>query len=295
MLRVSALGLVLAVAVPNPALANGPCVCFDQSRAVPAFTRNLPLNARVFVSLRHENPDTVRLLADSAEVPIATFDAGGRPGNLWIEPLDLLLPGVSYQLVAGGVVLAHLETAQAAGRMDRQPPSISGITFTLGGLRDNCGPVDAAATLNVENYWEDMAVGGGTVLQLDVAKGDGSSERLFLEHSATFQPWSSGIGFGGLHTTGSDCLGNRRVTGATEGGRRYEASATIWDWSGNSSTVSELSFALEPTESSGSEADGCSATGRTANRFPPGAILTIVIAVAACGSFRARSRPRMAS
>jgi hypothetical protein len=256
------------------------------SSVIPAFTRNLPLNPRLFASVPQANRNTIQLVGDGTEVPITTFEAAAaRSDDLWIEPVEPLLPGKVYQVVVGGIALAHLETAQAS---DDRPPTVSGIEFTRGGLADNCGPVSAAATVKVERYSDDMAVGGGSVLQLDVFIGDGSSERLFLEHPATFQPWASGIGIGGLYDTGADCVGHRRVPGA-EPSRVYEASATIWDWSGNSSTVDGLSFALEPAQAPAGD-EGCSAVGGTSSPLIPHGIWTVAVALGVCRLLRRRAR-----
>ena len=224
---IAALGLTI---VPRAANAIGACVCFDLPTGAPRFTRDIPLNARIFASVKGADPATLRLMQGSTEVPIKTTDAGGAPYHLWVEPLSPLLPGTTYSLgvrtianpnagvSANEVGLASMETVVeplpgSAGH-DVTPPSIGGITFAAGGLADNCGPVTSASTMKVASYRDDLAIGSAIVLQLDLDMGNGTSKRMFVPHPGTFDTWSTGIGIGGIFSTGSDCLGDLRIPDA---------------------------------------------------------------------------------
>ena len=48
-----ALGLTV---VPRAANAIGACVCFDTPTAAPRFTRRMPLNPRIFASIKGADP-----------------------------------------------------------------------------------------------------------------------------------------------------------------------------------------------------------------------------------------------
>ncbi len=247
---VASLALAIVAAAPGAARAIGQCVCLDRPWAAPAFTRNAPLDPRVFVSLRGLDPATLRLAEGETPVPIRTEPAGGRPHQLWVTPLRPLAPGKTYELWVrlpnggGEEVLATLETPPTAGA-DRAPPRLGPVGSAGGGLADNCGPIEAAAELTDVTYEDDLSHGSGIVLQLDVELAGGRRERLFLPHSGARSPWRGGVGTGPISATGADCLGDQRLPGAVAG-RPYAATLTAWDWAGHASAPVALSLTLTP-------------------------------------------------
>lgn len=230
----------------------------------------MPLNPRIFASIKGADPATLRLMQGTTEVPIKTTDAGGAPYHVWVEPLGPLVAGTAYSLLVRSIAnpdagvsttefaLADMETVAeplpgSAGH-DVTPPSIGGITFAAGGLADNCGPVTSASTMKVASYHDDLAIGSAIVLQLDLDMGNGTSKRMFVPHPGTLDEWSTGIGIGGIFSTGSDCLGDLRIP-AGEAGKTYPVTVTAWDWAGNSSVTRSSLFKLDPARPS--TAQGC--------------------------------------
>jgi hypothetical protein len=294
------LAAAATVAAPRAAGAIGACVCRDQVRVVPEFARDLPLNARAFVSLLPgADPAQLRITAaDGSPVAVTITAAGGAPGNVWVIPDGLLAPGTSYSLHLGAASLKTWETVKQpfpVGRdgLDVTRPAIGGVTFEPDGLRDHCGPVSAAATLTL-SYADDLAPGGSSVWALDVSNADGVGDpvRLFPD-PAQFPPpdpsaglywWTSSIGSGALDGQ-QDCLGNRRFAGG-QPGASYRASLTVWDWSGNSTTVENLSFVLASRPSSG----GCALAGAPVASSPAAAAAALAPLLAALSVLRRRRR-----
>lgn len=261
----------------------------------------MPIRPQLFVSLPHADPASLRLLegdiqAPSAEVPIDVTAAGGLE-SFWVRPVAALQPATSYFLVvhrleqpaipADDIPVISFTTVPSSDDVwrDVTAPRITGISFESGGTTGNCGPLTATATLRVKSYEDDLAIGGGVVLQLDFRADGGPSERLFLLHSGLFIDWQDVIAISD-DSGGSDCLGNLRVPGG-EVGRPYLASLTVWDWAGNSRTVEGLSFTLAPATGIGpgggptgsnKAGGGCSVGGAPA--YPHGFVLLIAVGAA---------------
>lgn len=261
----------------------------------------MPLNPQLFVSLPHADPASLRLLqgtiqAPGAEAPIDVTAAGG-PDNFWIRPVTALQPASQYFLKvhrleqpaipADDISVISFTTVPSADDAwrDVTAPRITGISFESGGTTGNCGPLTATATLKIKSYEDDLAIGGGAVLQLDFHADGDPSERLFLLHSGLFIDWQDVIAIGD-NSGSSDCLGNLRVPGG-EVGRPYLASLTVWDWAGNRRTVEGLSFTLAPPTAIGPGAGptgisktggGCSVGGASA--YSTGFVLLIAAGAA---------------
>ena len=243
-----ATALLLGLFFDRPAAqAIGSCVCEQPGWALPWFTREMPLNGRVFVSISDAGPFEARLTRDGLDVPVLVVPAGGRPGNLWITPTQRLAPNSKYELLvrsirpgaaADRIAGSSFETRDepGPGAIDEQPPQILTASTTSGGLGDHCGTATAAATISAG--FNDTV--GEALLQMDVDI-DGKAERVFALQRSGGQ-----VGVG-IAEGGSDevtCLGERRLLSAMSGGT-YPLRLTVWDWAGNATAVEGLNVSLQ--------------------------------------------------
>src|SRR5688500_15579311 len=92
----------LAWMAPARVHAIGACVC-EGAHAAPFFTREMPLNPRLFVWAANLMPGTIRLLSEGDEIPTAIepMQAGGDA--LWVRPLASLHPSTAYTLIGARV------------------------------------------------------------------------------------------------------------------------------------------------------------------------------------------------
>jgi hypothetical protein len=260
--RACAFLLASMAMAPGTVHAIGACVCNDRSWSMPWFARAMPLNPRIFVSVRDPGPFTARLTTGAVEVPVDVTAAGGGWQNLWIAPRSPLSPSSSYTLVvspsrpdgrpdlAAGLTFDTVSDASGRG-IDTQPPVVTGVMTQSGGLADNCNVITGGATLHIESLVDEFAL-GDALIQLDVTVGD-HSERLFLPYQGSSEGWQAGVAIGAdVSATGADCIGDRRLAGGVVGGS-YPARLTAWDWSGNATIVEGLTLTLaaNPAPSSG--------------------------------------------
>ena len=243
---------------PRAAHAIGACDCNDRGWTVPSFARAMPLNPRIFVSVREPGALIVRLSKGTIDVPVDVVPAGGGAQNIWVAPKSPLDPGASYSLqvrpdrfiVSTGVIAGlDFETVKGlAGGIDTEAPKVTDVTASVGGLGGNCNAITAGATIKIASVVDEFAL-GESVVQLDVTVGD-HSERLFLPYRGSSLGWQDGIAIGEERSTSGDCIGDRRLPGANLG-QKYPAKITIWDWSGNASTIDglELTLGANPTPS----------------------------------------------
>jgi MYXO-CTERM domain-containing protein len=243
---------------PRAAQAIGACTCNDRGWTVPSFARSMPLNPRIFVSVRETGALVVQLKKGGVEVPVDVIPAGGGTQNIWVAPKKPLDPGATYSLqvrpdrfiVATGVIAAlEFETvAGATGAIDTEAPKVTDVAAEAGGLGGNCNAITAGATIKIASVVDDFPV-GEFVVQMDVTVGE-RNERLFLPYRGSSQGWQDGVAIGEQMSTSGDCIGDRRLPGGVLG-QKYPAKITVWDWSGNATTINglELTLGANPTSS----------------------------------------------
>jgi MYXO-CTERM domain-containing protein len=238
-LLLTALSTVL---LPSEAQACGACVC-----DTPRFwthpgpvDRDVPLDARIFVSSPTAPVESVRLLraSDGQEVPASLQPTGGPAHTRWLVPDAPLAPDSEYRVEAGAEQTT-LYTQRRTG--SAQVPVLGGLRVNLEGglLRALCG-----SSVGVAFALDGAQVEGEpvqrTLVQVDVEGLPAGPRRLFLPPAAGDLALGHFLGQPG-DTSARDCLGDAEL-GPVEPGE-LQMHVRLWDRSGR---VSEPASAPLP-------------------------------------------------
>jgi hypothetical protein len=257
-LRPSFRGLAVLVAaaaalcsLPRPAHACGACYCWAaaDSWVVPSFSRSVPLNLRLFVWLAGKDPSTLALSTAAGESVPFRLTPAGVDGAYWLEPLAALTPSTDYTLEVTQVVCPPWADAVAPWQVgstfttgaaeDHTPPQVGAVSVPAEDSRAGMCEASMGSSLQIDSLIDDSARGNGMIVQLDIETTAGST-RLFLPFSGFSQVEARDFGRT-VTVTDGECFGYRAFDAAEEG-VTYAATATVWDWSGNSTAISGVQF-----------------------------------------------------
>lgn len=259
----AALGLSVT-ALTTQALASPPCECQLGFTEPGDGATGVPTNARVFVSVRGIDRETLTLKSDGADVAFHVEDSGGPDYQFFVVPDEALAPNAGVELHAGDLNVAF--TTGAAD--DTTAPTvttaeISGDAETVGGA---CPTFVAAGVFFTGS--DDVTPNDNLVFQIDL---DAPPYRIFVPaNNPTFGQVDGGDDW-------DECLDN--TPGAT-GGETFTGTVTVLDWVGNGQPSQPSSFEYHeggssclcslpgaPTRAAGTAAGGLALLGLVLGRM----------------------------
>lgn len=195
--------------------------------------RDVPLDARIFVSSPAVSVESVRLVraSDGEEVPVSLQPTGGPEHTRWLVPDAPLEPDTLYHVVAGsgqGAPYTQLYTQRRTA--SPQVPTLAGVVQREDGgpLRSLCGSSVGAAFGLVDAQLEGQSI-QRTLVKVDVEGLASGPRRLFLP------PATADLAFGHfLEPAGTastrNCLADAEL-GPLEPGA-VQVQVRLWDRSG---------------------------------------------------------------
>jgi len=192
-----------------------------------------PLNIRIL--LPPSRLEGVELSAGGVIVPIRLEPAGDAVGSVWLTPRDFLAPFTEYTLRGG----LGYDTFVTRDSRDVTPPRIDDLAMgaDLGSRAGHCG-ITVGGGLAMSGYSDDTAIGSWVPVQVDL-ETDGAVRRIFVPFMGILNHQEVPFGRMEGDQGNGQCFGPAWFPEAEEG-RTYRATATVYDWAGNSIVVDGL-------------------------------------------------------